>query len=80
MKNIGCRERDTVKLALLELYSMPNMSWGRLSKIFGIPKGTLWDIAHGKPVPKKWRARRYKDLNAMSTKELRWALENREEA
>ena len=75
------RTSDKVRLALLRLNSMPSMSWGRISQRIGIPAPTLWDIAHGKPIPRKWmrRWRVYHDLFAMPVDELRWALENREE-
>lgn len=77
------RDSDTVKLALLRLNSMPDMSWGEISREIGIPPATLWDIADGKPVPRKWRRRLglcgSRDLYAMPVKELRWAIKNREE-
>ena len=83
MKNKSCRARDTVQLALVRLNRVYDMSWHGISLEIGIPQATLWDIANGKPVPRKWRAqlclRRYKDLYAMPVKELRWAIENRTE-
>lgn len=75
------RVSDKVRLALLRLNSTHDMSWGRISQRIGIPAATLWDIAHGKSIPRKWRHRWSvsKDLFAMSVDELRWKLENREE-
>ena len=75
------RMSDKVRLALLRLNSTHDMSWGRIAQRIGIPAPTLWDIAHGKPVPRKWSHRWSvpRDLFAMSVDELRWALENREE-
>ncbi len=77
------RDNDAVKLALLHLNSMPDMSWSEISRETGIPKATLWDIANGKLVPRKWRRRlglrMSRDLYAMPVKELRWAIEHRED-
>ncbi len=72
---------DKVRLALLRLNRKHSMSWDRISQRIGIPAATLWDIANGKPVPRKWRHRWTvaHDLFAMPVAELRWALENREE-
>ena len=81
MNDRAHRMSDKVRLALLRLNRVHDMSWGRISQRIGIPAPTLWDIAHGKPIPRKWmrRWRVYHDLFAMPVAELRWALENREE-
>ena len=79
---MSCRDDDKVKRALLRLNEIYEMPYYKIAREIGIPAGTLWDIAHGKPVPRKWRRklglRRAKDLYAMPVKELRWAIENRE--
>ncbi len=79
--NMVHRVSDKVRLALLRLNSTHGMSWSKNSQETGIPAATLWDIAHGKSVPRKWRHRWTvsRDLYAMPVAELRWALENREE-
>ena len=72
---------DRVQLALQRLHDEYGTSWGRIAQEIGIPAATIWDIAHGKAIPRKWRHRwtvSY-DLYAMPVDELRWALENREE-
>ena len=75
------RSNETVSKVLLDAASTKDMTWGRLSVLLGVPAGTLWDVAHGKPVPRKWRSRLglgvYRDLYAMPVKELRWAIKNR---
>jgi len=75
------RMSDKVRLALLRLNSTHGMSWGRIEQEIGIPAATLWDIAHGKAIPRKWRHRWSvsRDLFAMPVAELRCALENRDE-
>ena len=83
MDNIPRRNDETVRTILNILNRMPNMPWSEISQEIGIPAGTLWDIANGKPVPRKWRSRLglrvSRDLYAMPVKELRWAMKNREE-
>ena len=83
MDNIPRRNDETVRTILNILNRMPNMPWSEISQEIGIPAGTLWDIANGKPVPRKWRRRLglrvSRDLYAMPLKELRWAMENRQE-
>jgi len=75
------RSDETVSKVLLDAASTKDMTWDRLSALLGVPAGTLWDVAHGKPVPRKWRSRLglgvYRDLYAMPVAELRWAIENR---
>ncbi len=77
------RANDRVKLALLRLNRTHGMPWSVISLELGIPQATLWDVANGKPVPRKWRAklglRRVKDLYALPVRELRWAIEHRKE-
>ena len=75
------RVSDKVRLALRSLHDTYGMSWSKISQETGIPAATLWDIAHGKPVPRKWKHRWAvsRDLFAMPVKELLWSLENREE-
>ena len=72
---------ERVRLAVIRLHSTYDMAWYKIAQEIGIPAGTLWDIAHGKPVPRKWKNRWTvsHDLFAMPVAELRWALENREE-
>lgn len=57
------------------------ISWEKLGANLGVPGGTLWDIASGKPVPRKWRKQLgltvFRDLYAMPISELRWAIRNR---
>ena len=75
------RSNETVSRALLDAMSTDGMTWPKLSSLLGIPAGTLWDIADGKPVPRKWRKQLgltvFRDLYAMPVKELRWAIRNR---
>ena len=75
------RSDETVSKVLLDATSTDGVTWGRLGVLLGVPAGTLWDVAHGKPVPRKWRSRLglgvYRDLYAMPVAELRWAIENR---
>ena len=73
------RSNDTVQQALIRLNTVHAMSWARISQKVGIPAATLWDVAHGKPVPRKWRRRVFRDLFAMPVEELRWSIDNREE-
>jgi len=76
------RSNETAQRAINILNVTHGMSYPELQAITGVPAGTLWDIAHGKPIPAKWRGvlgvRVYRDLFAMPVRELRWALENRE--
>ncbi len=71
------RSHEDVKDALNSTHDTSGLSWERMGEILGIPGGTLWDIANGKPVPRKWRKRRSRDLYAMPISELRWAIRNR---
>ena len=75
------RSDETVSKVLLDATSTDGVTWGRLGVLLGVPAGTLWDVAHGKPVPRKWRKQLglgvYRDLYAMPVAELRWAIENR---
>ncbi len=73
------RARDKMQPALIRLNTVHDMSWAKISQKVGIPAATLWDVAHGKPVPRKWRRRVSRDLYAMPVAELLWALLNREE-
>ena len=73
------RSNDGAQQALLRLHDTYDMSWSAIGQEIGIPAGTLWDVAHGKPVPRKWRRRVSRDLYAMPVKELRWSIDNREE-
>jgi len=72
---------ETVSAAFNRLHNTYGMTWAQISLEVGIPTGTVWDIADGKPIPKKWRKQllqtKYKDLFSMPIKELRWAIENR---
>ncbi len=80
---IPLRSNEAAREAVNIARGTTGFTWEQLGVELGIPAGTLWDIAHGKPVPGKWRQRlglrRVKDLYAMPVAELRWALENREE-
>jgi hypothetical protein len=67
----------TYTRAINRLHSTYGMSYPSIARETGIPPGTLWDIANGKPVPRKWRKPVYRDLFAMPVRELRWAIENR---
>ena len=77
------RRHEGVQQALLRLISTPGMTWPKIALAWGIPAPTLWDIASGKPVPRKWRRRLglrvSRDLYAMPVKDLRWSIDNREE-
>ena len=59
-----------------------HVSWERIGAFLGVPAGTLWNIANGGKIPRKWKRRlgvRYNvDLWDMPVRELRWAIENRE--
>ena len=49
---------DTIARRLKELHDTQLLSWQEIADrddYRGIPRGTLCSIAHGKPVPKKWR-------------------------
>ncbi len=76
------RNHDWVQPALLRLNGVYGVPWSKLEQESGIPQATLWDIADGKPIPRKWRrklgAREFRDLLAMPKPELRWAIEHRE--
>jgi hypothetical protein len=75
------RNNETVRDGLNHARDTTRLTWEQISEILGVPAGTLWDVANGKPVPRKWRAklglRRVKDLYSMPVKELRWAIKNR---
>ncbi len=71
------RDTRTAREVLNDAMSIDGMTWPKLSRLLGVPGGTLWDIANGKPVPRKWRKRRSRDLYAMPISELRWAIRNR---
>ncbi len=71
------RSHEAVKDMLNSIHDTSGLSWERMGAKLGIPGGTLWDIANGKPVPRKWRKRRSRDLYAMPISELRWAIRNR---
>ena len=73
------RSNEAISDMLNEMHDSNGLSWERMGVKLGVPGGTLWDVAHGKPVPRKWRRRVSHDLFAMPVKELRWAIENREE-
>ncbi len=77
------RNYDWVQPALIRLNCTLGVPWSEIAQESGIPQATLWDIANGKPIPAKWRRqlgmREFRDLLAMPTPELRWALEHREE-
>ena len=75
------RSHEAVKDIINLLHDTYGLSWWQMAGFVGVPGGTLWDIAHGKPVPSKWKNKWnvYRDLFAMPVAELRWALENREE-
>ena len=77
------RSDEAVRDMLNILRDTSGLSWDKMGVMLGVPGGTLWDIANGKPVPRKWRRRLglrvSRDLYAMPVKELRWAIENREE-
>ena len=81
--NSMSRNNETVQGILNVLHDSHGKPWSAIGQELGIPEGTLWDIANGKPVPRKWRRRLglrvSRDLYAMPVKELRWAIENREE-
>ncbi len=75
------RDDDRVQRALVRLNSTFGMPWKKLEQELGLPQATLWDIADGKPVPRKWRKQLgltvFRDLYAMPVSELRWAIRNR---
>ena len=75
------RSNETVTRALNSIHGTTGLTWLEMAEIIGVPAGTLWDIANGRPVPNKWRKQLglavYRDLFAMPVKELRWAIENR---
>ena len=77
------RSDETVIDMLNSMHDSNGLSWDKMGVMLGVPGGTLWDIANGKPVPRKWKRRLglrvSRDLYAMPVKELRWAIENREE-
>ncbi len=73
------RSDEAVRDTLNKLHDTNGLSWERMGEKLGVPGGTLWDVAHGKPVPRKWRRRVSRDLYAMPIKELLWAIQNREE-
>lgn len=77
------RNYETVSSMLNRLHGTMGLSWPEIALKTAIPAGTLWDIAHGKPVPKKWKARlgmiQYKDLFSMPVAELLWSIQNRKE-
>ena len=43
-----------IKAELIIRHDTNGLSWLKLAQIYNIPCGTLWDIAHGKPIPLKW--------------------------
>ena len=73
-------EARDMLVTLNRIYHVP---WQRMSDFLGVPIGTLWAIAGGMKVPRKWKHKLgiyYKrNLYSMPVAELRWALENREE-
>ena len=73
------RSNEAISNMLNEMHDSNGLSWERMGVKLGVPGGTLWDVAHGKPVPRKWRRRVFRDLFAMPKNELLWALNNREE-
>ena len=73
------RSDEAIRDMLRSMHDSNGLSWERMGAKLGVPGGTLWDIANGKPVPRKWRRRVFRDLYAMPVAELRWALEHREE-
>ena len=53
-------------------------TYAELGRETGVPAGTLWHIANGGKVPRRWRARLgLMRLFDMPVAELRWAIENR---
>ena len=75
------RSDVTVSAALNHAHDTTRLKWSEMAEILGVPAGTLWDIASGKPVPRKWRKQLgltvFRDLYAMPISELRWAIRNR---
>ena len=81
--NMPLSEHETVANAISQLHNIHGMTWDGIAQKTGIPTGTLWDIANGKPIPKKWRSHlglgRRGDLFSMPVSDLLWALNNRED-
>ena len=75
---------ETVSNAFNRLHDVYDLTWAEISLEVGIPTGTVWDIANGKPVPDKWKKQlypsSYRDLFSMPVGELRRAIKNRSAA
>ena len=70
-------DTEAVRAWLNWLNGTVGVPWARISKEVGIPAGTLWAIANGSGIPRKWRRPVFRDLLAMPVKELRWAIRKR---
>lgn len=73
---------EDVRERLIHANQMLGMSWERLGENCGVPGGTLWAIANGMRIPRKWKVQlgvKVKLWWERDTEELRWAIENREE-
>jgi hypothetical protein len=80
---IVCPRTDNVRIMLKTLNGYYGVSWNKLSRFLGVPVGTLWRIANGGKIPKKWKQKLgvyyNRKLYDMPVDELRWAIEHRQE-